>query len=383
MKTQRPRIVLDALLVNDRPTGVGRSILELTRALSSNQWEMDFTLLAAKPYLFSWLDDCPEWTVQICPGATGGTLRKALFTQWQIPRICRKLDADILHSLQFVAPVSLPCFNVVTVHDLAWLRFPNTVEQPRKTYYRLMVPGSLQRAAAVVTNSQATAEDVRKYYPSCQNVSVTSFGTPSWVWQDVDKTPAQPKPRPFFLFVGTLEPRKNLERILEAYKRLLEKEIEHGASAWPSLVLVGGKGWKDSILRKLMEPLLQSGDLEVLEYCDIQKLRQLYLSAQALLFPSLHEGFGFPILEAMAFGLPVVTSDLGAMAEVAGPFALLVDPNNADELCNQMKKLAESTELRSKLAIAGPQWARKWSWERTAQQTVAVYSQVLKGGFAQ
>ncbi len=383
MRSSRPRIVLDALLVHERPTGVGRSILELTRALSATRWDLDFSLLVTTPHLFYWLEGCPDWAVHHCPGATGGTLRKALYTQRQIPRICRKLGAVILHSLQFVAPLSLPCPSVVTVHDLAWLRFPKTVEQPRKAYYSLMVPRTLQRATAVVTNSEATALDVRKYYPRCRNVSVTPFGTPSWVWEGTGNgTKVEVGERPFFLFVGTLEPRKNLVGILDAYTRLLGRKRKAEESPWPSLLLVGGKGWKDSNLREQMQPLLQSGDLMVLEYCDTNKLRELYSSAQALLFPSLHEGFGFPILEAMAFGLPVITSALGAMAEVAGPDALWVDPNHAEDLCHQMRKIAESGELRARLSLCGPKWARKWSWQHTAQQTVQVYTQVLDRGIS-
>jgi len=379
MKSSRPQIILDALLVNEKPTGVGRSILELTKALSCRQWGYDFTLLVTAPQLFHWLEDCPEWSVRNCPGARGGTLRKALFTQWNIPRICKELNADILHSLQFVAPVLLPCSNVVTVHDLAWLRFPDTVEQPRKSYYRLMVPRTLHKASAVVTNSEATAEDVRQYYPKCKNIFVTPFGTPSWVWEDGPNKPAASEKRPFFLFVGTLEPRKNLERILKAYSLMLDRWSNTEEAECPSLVLEGGKGWKDSNLLKLMEPLLQSGDLVVRDYCDIRQLRDLYLKAQVLLFPSLHEGFGFPILEAMAFALPVLTSGVGAMAEVAGKDALLVDPNSTVQLCENMEIIAKSAELRAKLARSGPEWAKKWNWARTAEETVVSYSRILKG----
>jgi glycosyltransferase involved in cell wall biosynthesis len=378
MTAHLPHVVLDALLVNTRPTGVGRSILELTKAMSQVRWEMQFTLLVTTPQLFLWLDDCPEWTVHHCPGACGGTLRKAFFTQFKIPSLCRILGADLFHSLQFVAPMNLSCPNVVTVHDLAWLRFPRTVEEPRRTYYRLMVPRTLQRAAAVVANSEATVHDVVRYYPQCRDVSVTPFGTPSWVWEQTSTPQVAHVGRPFFLFVGTLEPRKNLENIIAAFSQLLLTPLAKGAKCWPSLVLVGGKGWKDSSLRRLMEPLTLSGDLDVLDYCDIPKLRQLYHSAQALLFPSLHEGFGFPILEAMAFELPVITSGVGAMAEVAGQNALLVDPENVDELCGAMTQNAGSKDLRARLGAAGPARSRQWSWDHTAASTVAVYRRVLK-----
>jgi len=377
MSSKKPHIVLDALLVNERPTGVGRSILELTKAMSEKEWGMNFTLLVTHPELFSWLENCSEWTVEYCPGARGGTLRKALFTQFQIPRLCRRLKSDLFHSLQFVAPMMLPCPNVVTVHDLAWLRFPETIEEPRRTYYRMMVPGTLGRAAAVVTNSQATADDVHHYYPQSQSVFVTHFGTPSWVWEHSKGAETRGSARPFFLFVGTLEPRKNLERIISAFSRLLSQPLAPGAKTWPSLVLVGGKGWKDSNLQKLMEPLIEAGDLQVLDYCSTEKLKEIYLSAQALLFPSLHEGFGFPILEAMAFGLPVITSGKGAMAEVAGQDALLVDPKNVDELCEALTQIANSSQLRTKLAESGPARAENWSWNKTAMKTVAVYRDVL------
>jgi glycosyltransferase involved in cell wall biosynthesis len=384
MTIRRPNIILDALLVNDNPTGVGRSILELTKALSLGTWEFDFTVLATTPDSFEWLADCPGWRVVPCPMARGGTLRKALFTQWELPRLCRRLDGDLLHSLQFVAPLVLPCPSVVTVHDLAWLRFPETVEEPRKTYYRLMVPPSLRKAAAVVTNSEATAHDVRTFYPQCRSLTVTPFGTPSWVRQEhkaMQETPSIGKEqRGFFLFVGTLEPRKNLEGILEAYNLLLNSPRAHDQSAWPSLVLVGGKGWKDSKLRRMMDPLVSSGDLRVLDYCDTGKLKELYLSALALVFPSLHEGFGFPILEAMSFGLPVITSDLGAMAEVAGQHALLVDPNSREDICRGMMEMAQSEKLREGFSHAGPDRARHWSWRATAFSTVAVYKKVLAPG---
>jgi hypothetical protein len=152
-------VVLDGLLVDTRPTGVGRSILELVGALSSADRGLDFLLLATHPEMFSAVADAPGWEVLGCPAARGGTLRKAWFTQWELPRICRSRGAALLHSMQFVAPLRLGCASVVTVHDLAWIDFPATTEEPRRTYYRIFVPRSLRRATAVVTNSRATAED--------------------------------------------------------------------------------------------------------------------------------------------------------------------------------------------------------------------------------
>ncbi len=217
---RKPVVVLDALLVTDKPTGVGRSILELTQALAASERGLDFRLLVTTEAPFAYLREAEEWTVVSCPGAVGGTFRKALFTQARLPRLCRAMGADVLHSLQFVAPWRVPCANVVTVHDLAWQLFPDTVEQPRRGYYRLLVPATLRRARAIVVNSEATARDVRRLHPTTGQITVTPFGTPSWVRQvPLDGGPPDPAgfgERPFFLFVGTLEPRKNLERLLAA-----------------------------------------------------------------------------------------------------------------------------------------------------------------------
>lgn len=374
----RPRVVLDALLVRPQPTGVGRSILELTAALAVRDRGLDFDVLATHPRMFPHLEGRAGWRVVACPGAAGGTLRKALYTQAIMPAVLRRLRADLLHCLQFTGPLRAPCPLVVTVHDLGYLRFPGTVEEPRRSYYRLLVPRLLARAAAIVCNSRATADDVASRFPAvAPRVAVTPFGTPSWVWQK-DATRPGAAPDAPFLFVGTLEPRKNLEALLRAYADLRARRRAADRLV-PPLVLVGGRGWKDSTLRSLITDLQQAGALTVHDYCGVDELWEHYRLARALLFPSLHEGFGFPILEAMAAGVPVLTSDRGAMAEVAGDAALLVDPEDHPALVAAMQRLIDDDDLCEDLARRGPARARPWTWERTADATVAVYEKVLEG----
>lgn len=383
---RRPHVVLDALLVRARPTGVGRSILELTAALAAADRGCDFTVLASVPEMFADLEGRPGWRVEPCPGAGGGTLAKAWYTQARLPGQVRRLAGDLLHSLQFVAPLRLGCPSVVTVHDLAWQLFPRTVEQPRRSYYQLFVGPTLGRAAAVVANSEATAADVRRLHPATAGkVTVTPFGLAAWA-RDAARseggTPAPGRPgRPCFLFVGTLEPRKNLEGVLRAYELFLEG-AGRPAEACPSLLFVGARGWGDSRLRPTMQRLQAAGHLEVRDYCDPNQLWDLYRSAHGLLFPSLHEGFGFPILEAMAAGLPVLTADRGAMAEVAGEAALLVDPADPVDMAGGMARMAWDPTLRASLVAAGCARARQWTWERTATETCAVYARVLTGAAA-
>jgi len=369
-----PLIVLDALLVQPQPTGVGRSILELIRALSKEDRHLRFAVLATTPEMFDFLPVGPNWQIVNCPGAVGNTFKKAMFTQFRIPVLLRRLGASLLHSMQYVAPMKLPCPSLVTVHDLSYIRYPQTVEQPRLGYYRLLVPRTLARATGIVTNSAATAAEVAEYFPNvARRVTVTPFGTPSWTEQMpllnepvTDNAP--------FLFVGTLEPRKNLKKLLSAYTLFLDRNENNSTFSYlPDMVLVGGKGWNDKEIGNSIDKLHKRGKLCLLDYCGPDQLWRQYCLARALLFPSLHEGFGFPILEAMAAGLPVVTSERGAMAEVAGDAALLVDPDNKNAIAAAMERICTSSTLRSRLIIKGHQRIKHWTWEHTANVTARIY----------
>jgi len=378
---ERPLILLDALLVQPEPTGVGRSILELTRALAARDRGFAFAVLATHPAAFAPLEGAEGWRVIACPGARGGTARKALYTQFRLPALAERLGASLLHSLQFVAPLRLPCPGVVTVHDLAYRRFPGTVEAPRRWYYRALVPATLRRAGLIVTNSQATADDVATQFPAVrERLRVTPFGTPSWVWE---QPPGRRQGRGVagpFLFVGTLEPRKNLPRLLEAFRLFRERAEAGGGAAPPGLTLVGGRGWGDSPLRGPIRALQARGALRLEGYCQPARLWEMYGAARALLFPSLHEGFGFPILEAMAAGLPVLTADRGAMREVAGDAALLVDPDDTEAIAGALARLDRDEALRARLIARGRERARVWSWDRTADATAAVYAELVAAG---
>ncbi len=389
MTMDRPHVVLDALLVGPEPTGVGRSILELAKAMSRQDRGLDFSVLVTHDEPFFFLKGVANWNLVPVPAAGGGSLRKALYTQLQLPRLCRRLGCDLLHSLQFVTPLRLSCPRVVTVHDLAWKSYAGLLQTSRRHYYDLMVPRSLRAAAAIVTNSESTAGDVRAFLPDIAvKVTTTPFGTPSWVWKMHEENgfplaDHDTRGRPYFLFVGTLEPRKNLERLLAAYEKFLEESLLHGRAdaEIPDLLLAGARGWNDGVLQRQIRRLLGTGRLRVLDYCSPERLWGLYRNAVGLVFPSLHEGFGFPILEAMAAGCPVLTSGRGAMREVAGEAAVFVSPEDVGSICRGFHDLAwddSDPEIRRALGFAQ---AKRWDWEATAASTCAVYRRVLSSFF--
>lgn len=380
--TRRPHVVIEALQVRPNPAGTATGIIDLCQALAAEDRGFDFTILTVAPDLFGDIRDHPHWQVQGCPQAGPGSFKKALFTQFRLPGLVRDLNGDLLHSMQFLVPLRCSVPQVATVHDLAWLLFPDTIEKLRRSYYRWLVPRSLDAVDAIVANSASTAADTAQYFPgTADKIHVTPHGTPSWVLERLANHVGDPVPaeRPFFLFVGTLEPRKNLGRLMEAYDLFLGSAAVQavGEDSVPDLVFVGGKGWRDSELLRPMEALSRRGKLKVLDYCSPDDLWQLYRSALALVFPSLHEGFGLPVLEAMACGLPVLTSNQGGTAEVAGEQALLVKPDSVQDIASGLSRLTFAKELRDRLAAGGPARARQWSWSRTAELTVEVYKGIL------
>jgi alpha-1,3-rhamnosyl/mannosyltransferase len=379
---RRPHIILEALQVRPPLTGTGRGILDLCWAMAEQDHGLDFSVLAAAPEMFAELVGRPGWRIVPCTGAGRSVLRKAVFTQFRLPGLVRGLGGDLLHSMQFLVPLRCPVPQVATVHDLAWRLFPGSIGEPRLSYYRFLVPRSLAKVDAIVANSRATAARTAACFPRVKDkISVTLHGTPRWVLDRScpDSLSERGGGRPYFLFVGTLEPRKNLARLLDAYAAFLSSQeaLQAPAASVPDLVLVGGRGWKESGLRRRLAGFVQQDRLKVMEYCGQDDLWDLYCGALALVFPSLDEGFGLPVLEAMAAGTPVLTSNRSGTAEVAGGCALLVDPEDAAEIAVGLGRLARDQELRNSLAARGRVRIRELTWSRTAQLTVAVYRKIL------
>lgn len=371
----RPVVVLEALAVRAMQTGVAGGIVELVRALAAQDRGFDFVLIAGDGAAFDWLAGTPGWRVLAGPG--GHAAAREWFRLVGVPRVCHAQGAAVLHALQPVSSPWAPCPVVVTVHDLAWRTMPDVIGQPRRAWLGAVVPPSLARARLLLANSQATGGALAGQFPSLAGrVRVVPHGTPSWALASSPPPRPESTARPFFLFVGTLEPRKNLPRLLDAYEELLALT----AGDAPDLVIAGPAGWSmGPLVERLARPALQ-GRVTRRGWLPDDELRRLYATALALVFPSLDEGFGLPVLEAMACGLPVLTSGQGALAEVAGPDAVLVDPRNVDELARGMQRLAGDPALREQLASAGPARAAQWTWERTADLTTAAYAEITGTG---
>ena len=250
----------------------------------------------------------------------------------------------------------------MVVHDLAFRVRPREVPWQQRVYMGSILPSSLRNAAAVLTPSEATRTDLLDHYPVsglAERVQVVPEG---WGLGHVNSAPLPAGVQPgFLLAVGTIEPRKNYLRLLAAYRILKERCVA------PPLVVVGQVGWAYG---SALDELRAEPGVRLLGHVDDPTLRGLYQGAAALAFPSLYEGFGLPLLEAMAEGLPALAGDAGALPELAGDGALLADPRDVEAIADGLIRVLTDTELRARLAAAGRRRAAGFTWDAAAAATL-------------
>ncbi len=289
---------------------------------------------------------------------------------------------DVLFVPSHSLPLVLPRASVATIHDLGYLHFPSE-HGPSRWLRDLANRWSAARASRIITVSAATRDDlIRHYRVSADRITVIHHGVdPSFGRADAGEV-ARVRGHhgldgPYFLFVGTLQPRKNYERLLAAFDRAVARDARS-----PSLAIVGALGWQSARLQRAVGALSSSARQKVrlLGYVSDGDLPALLTGATALAFPSLYEGFGLPALEAMACGTPVLTSSTSSLSEVVGEAGLLVDPLDAGQIADALRRLAADVRLRGELASRGRERAAAFTWERAARQTLEALHEAAGGG---
>ncbi|MFN3337383.1 MAG: glycosyltransferase family 4 protein [Thermomicrobium sp.] len=281
-------------------------------------------------------------------------------------------DCAVIHGPVNVLPLALARPGVVTVHDLAFLHFPEHYPATKRWYLRLLTALSVRRARRVIAVSETTRRDLVQLYGMAPERITTIPNGIDADWRRVDDGELerwrrqQGLPERFLLFVGTVQPRKNLTTLLEAFAQLGPE------FPWP-LFVVGAAGWLDSPIYRRAEALGLARRVRFTGYVPPEELRYWYSAATIFIYPSLYEGFGLPLLEAMACETPVITSNCSALPEVAGDAAVLVEPTDPLAIAAAIRSLAMDEERRRMLAQAGRERARQFTWERTARETAAVY----------
>jgi len=358
-----------------RSAGVHQYIYQLVRHLGQTEDELRYTLLLGEGVL------PPDITFTALRSSwpTSRATVRVLWEQLVQPWALRQVGADLVHGPVFISPLISPCPSIVTIHDLSFIRFPDLFKPLNRLYLTVLARLSGRRARRIIAvSAHAAAEATRLLGVPAERLDVVYHGVdPMFRPLPTDEVAAFRRrrglPERFLLFVGTLEPRKNLVRLVDAFARIYDGQI--------GLVLVGGKGWLCEELFAKVEALGLSEAILFPGYVGNDELVLWYNAAIALAYPSVYEGFGLPVLEAQACGTPVLTSNVSSLPEAAGDAAVMVDPYDVDGMASQLNRLLADEPLQQELRVRGLAHAREFSWANTARDTVRVYRSAMMAGY--
>lgn len=370
------KVGIDAMLLSGQPgyrrSGIGRYLEQLLAALPNAAGRDELVVYAGRGVTPPNQSLSKAWKETLVP-----THRASVRVAWEhtsLPLLARRDRLTLFHGAVNVVPRLMPCPSVVTIHDLAFLRWPEQVPSRRYQYLSREVKSGTARASRVIAISESTKADVVELLGiSPERVSVTHLGVdPRFrlAMEDEKRTfrTRASVQKPYILAVGNLEPRKNLPGLLRAFS-LLSNDFPH------DLILVGAEAWLAGDIHATIERLKLSGRVRMTGFVDDADLPLWYGCADLFAFPSLYEGFGLPPIEAMACGVPVVTSNVSSLPEVVGDAAIMVNPLSDEEIASAMSCLLSDESLASAMTVKGLERAKQFTWEQTADQTMAIYRQ--------
>lgn len=309
-------------------------------------------------------------------------LARIAWEQSYFPLALNAQRADLVHGLVNVLPLATHVPGIVTVHDLSFVRVQEKLPAAKRWYLTQLCRASVRKAAHIIAVSRQTADDLmHEFQVPAAKVSVIYNGVSDEFRSQSEMAVVQLRqkyglPARFLLYLGTLEPRKNLSLLIRAYARWQAEQSFHGKfNDDVHLVLAGGKGWFYEEIFQLVQALGLAEWIHFPGFIPTDELPTWYSAAEAFIYPSLFEGFGLPVLEAMACGVPVICSDIPVLQEVAGEGALTFVRTDEDALAHTIDQLLRDQSLRENLVKAGCAQAQKFSWRACAEATLALYHQ--------
>lgn len=371
---KKRRIGIDFHVVDGKFQGSRTHVIELFSRVITTCQDCEFFLFADDTEGLRILSTefCHE-NVHLIRMPIANPLKRLL---WQLPVFAKLLRLDILHT-QYILPPLLPCHGVVTIHDILFETHPEYFTNFFRHRSRLMVHWSARQAAHIFTVSEFSRAMLKKYYKVkddkiaviCNGVDTIRFHPPNPAEQPEEKnflTEKGLRLGQYILSVGRLEPRKNYVNLIRAYAQLEDKDIP--------LVIVGQRDFRYREILELINILQLGNRVKIMEDIDDNKLPILYRHALFFAYPAHAEGFGMPPLEAMASGVPVITSETTSLPEVAGNAAILVDPNNSMQILGAMTKLTTLPSLRMQLSNLGLRRSQLFNWSTAAESVCKIYT---------
>ena len=377
------QIAIDYTAAYEQGGGIGRYVRELTAALTRLDRQTDYRLFVAGATESS----LPQAGAQNFSWRPTRISPRWLARMWHRAHLPIPIEmfigvVDLYHATDFVLPPTLPrTRTLLTVHDLSFVRVPDSVEPSLQRYLQAVVPKSVRRADHILADSQATKDDLMLVYDTPdEKITVLYCGVDeqfspvtdiNFKHQILDKYGLGGVD--FVFSVGTLQPRKNYPRVIRAVKEL------HDRGSDLHYVIAGGKGWLDDDIYKTISETNMHERVHLIGFVEDDHLPVLYGAARALITVSLYEGFGLPILEAMACGTPVIASNVSSLPEVVGDAGLQVDPTDVSAIGEAIARLESDSALCREMIQRGIARARQFSWERSASNLKTVYESLLKG----
>ncbi|KQV83973.1 glycosyltransferase family 1 protein [Rhizobium sp. Root1220] len=365
------RIGVDARNLTTSMTGIGRYVLEMSRHLAQLGHELYF-YLPQRPYGDP--AELPAAKVRVAHASS--SMRRMIWAQGELPRLAAEDDLDVFWGPAHRLPLFLDprIARVITIHDMVWRNMASTMRWQTWMADRLLMKPGVLIADEIVADSTATARALTNEFPAIgKKLSVVHPGltTIKGITTTDGLTRLGIADR-YILFVGTLEPRKNLLRLLKAYASLPESTRRQYL-----LVLAGGQGWRLRDLTGYIRDLRIEPFVRLTGYVSDTDLSFLYTHARFLAMPSLYEGFGFPIIEANAMGIPVLTSNSSSMPEVAGKAGILIDPNSVQSIRNGLEDLTSNEDLYARLVEQARPNASRFDWKKSAQALEVIFEKAM------
>jgi glycosyltransferase involved in cell wall biosynthesis len=372
------RVLLDVSAVPSEPRGAGRYIVELARRLLERDVsDFDVTVLSRRDDGARWRPLAVRGSDAVDPAVPGKRPARLAWEQAAGPRRAKRHAIDVWHGPHYTLPLRLPCPGVVTVHDLTLLEHPEWHERPKAQFFGRMIPAAVRRAAVCVCVSHHTARRLDAVVPVVAGATREVVVIPHGVDHDRFQPRADARDDlvalealgirpPYLAFVGTIEPRKDVPSLVQAFARLATSDPEL------RLVIAGGTGWDAGPVHDEIAASGVAHRIVRTGYVDDDVLPALMRRAACVVYPSLEEGFGLPALEALACGAPLVTTAGSSIEEFVGEAGVLVAPGDVDALAHALRTVLDP-EVAASLARRGPAQAAPYTWDAVAAAHVDVY----------